>query len=190
MTSRATTHRPLRCAAALGAGLLAATALTACAAGNDAQTAEEHAAIDGTIAHVGAIDVDDLSLSPPSGAAYPPGSNVAAHLVLINDGQQPDALIDVSSRAFRGWRVSGARTSSAGTAAARKTPPPVPLPAGEAVGFNEPDTGRTLTLVGLDRRLYPGTQIQLSFTFRRAGTVRAWVPVQLSSSQPTAMAPA
>jgi copper(I)-binding protein len=189
MTSRATAPRPLRLAASLGAGLLAATALTACAAGNDAETAEEHATIDGTIVHAGPLDLDGLSLAAPSGPAYPPGSDVVVHLVVINDGDHADALVGVRASAFRGWRVSEGPAPTVATArAGRTSPEAVSLPAGSSVGFDEPDTRRTLTLVGLERRLYAGNQIRVSFIFRRAGTVHAWVPVQLSPSRSAAMA--
>jgi copper(I)-binding protein len=91
----------------LGVGLAVAAALvtSACAAGQQAATANEQSTIDGANASVGTINLRAAVLEAPSGntAFWPAGSDVALKVVIVNNGTKPDRLVSVTSPAFSDW---------------------------------------------------------------------------------------
>jgi hypothetical protein len=194
----------------IGVALTVAAALltSACAAGQHAQTADEHSTIDGTSADVGGINLRGLSIEAPSGstAYYPPGADVQVKLVIVNNAQQADQLTSITSPAFRSW---GAYQSTAdadaviSAHAATSSPPPsasaAPLPTPQQavtivgngrVGWATPEATGALLLVSAKKSIYPATTIPVTFTFANAGTVTVQVPVALSSSPPSSVIPA
>lgn len=173
----------------VGIGLAAVAALltSACAAGQQAQTATEKSTLDGTYAKIGNITLGGLSLVSPAAGNWPKGSDAPVRVVIANDGQQPDTLTSITSPSIAGWQVSGSAAAARVSAAAGATATPsgsstsVTVPAGKRVSFGVPEAKGTLRLTGLKQTLYPGSSISMTFTFRRAGTVTTDVPVQLSA---------
>jgi hypothetical protein len=91
----------------LGLALAVAAALltSACAAGQQAGTANELPTLNGTNASVGAIDLRGLVIESPSGTTpyYPIGSDAAIKLVLVNTGTKADQLTSITSTSFSDW---------------------------------------------------------------------------------------
>lgn len=161
----------------IGVGVAVATALltSACAAGQQAQTANELPTLDGVNASVGAMDLRGLAIESPSGASYAPGSDPAITVVLVNSGRDADSLTSISSASATGW---GASASIGGTPATS----PVTVDAGDRVSYGVPESNASLVLRGLKAQLWPGNSITLTFTFAKAGSVSVVVPVQLSAN--------
>lgn len=189
----------------IGIGLIAvlATTLTsACAAGKEAQTAEEIPAIDGTSASVGQIRLDMFALNAPGDDAtsHAVGSDVRVRLVLTNDSMKPDTLTDVSTPAAAGWAIYNSsaeaeqveaadEADSGGTAGTTApTAPPsgatsVKVPAGKSVGFDTPSSSKVMLLLNLSKKLYPGMSVPITVTFSHSGSKTIVVPVQLTKGQ-------
>lgn len=93
----------------------AATLLTAaCAAGQQAQTANQKETLDGTTAHVGSITLGGLAIQTPSNGSYSAGSDAPLRVVIVNSGGKPDKLTSITSPSITGW---GAYRSQADVAA-------------------------------------------------------------------------
>jgi hypothetical protein len=215
----------------IGLGLAVAAALltTACAAGQQAATANEQATLDGVNRTLGSIALRGLAIEAPAATSYAPGSSARLRLVIVNTGETTDKLTSITSSAASGWaayrtiaaadRAVAAQRSSTGTspstssssasestsastsesaasapssASAPRVPSPlqsVSLPPGGRVSWGVPDATGALLLTGTRGRLYPGTIVQVTFTFELAGTITVPVPIQLSSSPDTSVIP-
>lgn len=184
------------------AALTAAALLTAgCTAGQRAQTADEQETLDGTTVRVGQyITLGGLALVTPSkGPSWARGANVPINAVVVNNGRQADKLTSITSSAITSWgaypSLFQAMSADAGTSggAPASAPSPVDVPAQSRVAFSANSgsaaSTRVLVVTGIKAPLYPGSSIQLTFTFANAGSVTAQVPVQLSSSPNTAVVP-
>lgn len=174
MDAKPATARLVRIAAAVAA---AALLTSACAAGQQAITSEEQPTLDGTNGSVGSINLRGVTLqSPPSSAVnYPTGSKVAIRLVLVNNGSQPDTLTSVTSPAFKSWHA---------------TPPTsVDIHPGTRTSWGTPEAKGQLLLINTTKVLFPGTTIQMTFSFATAGSVTLTVPIALSSSPNTSPIP-
>jgi copper(I)-binding protein len=81
------------------AGLVVAggLALSACASGQVAQTAQMKPTVDGQMAQVGALAIRDAALDYPAGGVYERGSDARLRMVVVNGGIAPDSLVSVSS---------------------------------------------------------------------------------------------
>jgi copper(I)-binding protein len=106
-----------------------------------------------------------------------------------------------SSSAGSGAPGTGASGSGAASSSAPATPSSTPtqlptpstsvaLPAGTSVSWSVPDAKGALLLMHLKQRLYPGTTVQLTFTFAEAGTITVQVPIALSASAYSSVIPA
>jgi copper(I)-binding protein len=220
----------------IGLGLAVAAVLltSACAAGQQAATANQQATLDGVNQSIGSIGLRGLTIEPPDGRSYAPGSDASIKLVIVNSGTKADRLVSISSPVATGWAayrttadaglVEAARsstaapsspaasssaagsasasssasgsTSAAGSASASSPPASssaaalplptpltsVPIPAGGRVSWGVPEATGALLLVHITKRLYPGTTIQMTFTFANAGPITLAVPIHLSSS--------
>lgn len=197
---------------AFRAALVAASAAVltaACAAGQHAATAEQQPALDGTQGQVGSIELEGVSLHAPTQPAYAPGSDVAMTVYIVNNGHTGDTLTKVTSPAFPGgWDVVAADSMSAGAGAPSSTTPsaaaspatgtPLLVGAGAAVGLGltqlDSQGGRStqvLVLKGLSGKpLYPGTTVQITFTFANAGAATLSVPVQITTTPNSQTLPA
>lgn len=228
----------------------AAVLTSACAAGQQASTANEKPTIDGTNISVGSMALRGLLIDAPTGATpyYPAGSDASVKLVLVNTGQKADQLVSITSPAFSSWgafattaqagavvdadqskqaaatattssaasssAASGTTTASAsgtatgsasgsasasGSPSSTPTPTQLPLPQpsrsvqlkpGSRTSWGTPEATGTLLLLGTKQVIYPGTTIQVTFTFANAGSVTVAVPIALSSSPRASVIPA
>jgi copper(I)-binding protein len=108
----------------LGIGLAVAAALltSACAAGQQASTANQKPTLDGTNATVGSMALRGLVIEAPDrGVNYPVGSDAAIKLVLVNTGSKPDRLVSITTKAAADW--GSFSTADAATVAAADTAP-------------------------------------------------------------------
>jgi periplasmic copper chaperone A len=163
-----------------------AVALTAgCAAGQDAQTAEEVPSLDGTQGQVGAMILNAVALRTPSGSSWAPGASVSLTAHITNNGRATDSLKSVSSPEFsKGWTVVPfAQNVTTGSS----QPAPQRIGAGNAIGYGFENlnsdgahSANAIYLRGLTSRLWPGSSVKVTFTFASAGSTTLTVPVQLS----------
>jgi copper(I)-binding protein len=167
---------------ALGAAVLTA----ACAAGQQAQTAEEKSSVDATQGGVGKIQLVGVAMRAPSGTSYASGSSVPLIAYIVNNGQTSDQLVKIASTAFKGWSVVPSKSVTTATSGATTAAGPAQtIGAGSALGFglqNLTPSGagspKTIMLSGLAMRLYPGSSIKITFSFANAGDATLTVPVQ------------
>lgn len=178
----------------IGAAVVAALLTGACAAGQQAQTADESPTLDGTNADVGHMALRGLAIEPPHGVAYQKGSTATVRVVIVNRGHSPDRLTSITSPAASGWAAYGGK--AAGATAASSPAPEVLKPLssvtvapGARVSFGVPEATGSLLLTQVKQPLYAGAQISLRFTFADAGSVAVQVPVQLSTNAPTVILP-
>jgi copper(I)-binding protein len=172
--------------------VLAAAALTAaCAAGQQAQTANENPSIDGTSGAVGSIRLEGVALHTPPKSSYPAGATVPMSVYIANSGTTPDTLVNVTSDAFKGWDVvptPAVQAAPAAGAAASGAPQRVGPGASVGLGLqnlapNGNSSAETLVLQGLADSaapLYPGQAVRVTFTFAKAGQTTLTVPVKIS----------
>jgi copper(I)-binding protein len=90
----------------VGIGIAVAAALltSACAAGQQAQTAYEKPTLDGVNADIGSIHIRGMVIDPPvSSAHYSSGDNTTVKVIFVNTGDKPDALVSINSPAISDW---------------------------------------------------------------------------------------
>ncbi|HET6876574.1 MAG TPA: hypothetical protein VFH38_03510 [Jatrophihabitans sp.] len=87
----------------IGLAVAAALLASACAAGQQAQTADEKPTLDGTNADVGAIALRAIAIEAPTQVSYKPGDDAPISIVLVNSSSKPDTLTSVRSSAASGW---------------------------------------------------------------------------------------
>lgn len=156
--------------AAVGAALVVAS----CAAGQITQTDTQVAAIDGTSADIGNIEIRNAEIASPASdgsgpAVYPKGSDAEAVIWLVNEGEQPDELVSARSDAAQKATLEGSRV----------VPPERTLVLSpEPMGTGNPVQG-SLTLEGLKHQLRPGEMVEVTLTFRDAGQVTFELPVTM-----------
>jgi len=145
----------------------AALAISGCASGQIAQTAQQVAAIDGGNGRIGHIGVLNALLAKPAGADYRKGTDAALQLWIANDGLADDTLATVETPAASKVSISG----------------PAVVPGQSLKDF----TGQTvkITLQGLTRDITFGQSVPMTFTFRSAGTVTINVPVETPDARTT-----
>jgi len=122
--------------------VLAVTGLTlgisACSAGQQAQTASIQATVDGANADIGPIALRDIKLAYPDGGRYTKGSSARLEFVAVNDGDQSDELVDVrtdaASRVTLASAPSTAEASASATASGSASPSGTPSATGSASG--------------------------------------------------------
>jgi copper(I)-binding protein len=179
---------------AAGGALLTA----ACGAGQIAATADEKPAVDATNGTVGKIQIVGVALHSPSGKSYASGASVPLSAYIVNNGESADKLVKVSSSEFGGWDVVSTPSLAAGPSGApsASTQPatngaPQTIGAGSAVGFgleNLSASGagspETLVLLGYKgpQPLFPGSAVNVTFTFANAGQATLTVPVELTNT--------
>ena len=170
--------------------LSTAVLTAACAAGQQAQTANERPTLDGTQATIGKISLGGVALHAPTDNSYPAGSTVAMSIHIVNNGQRPDTLTNVSSPAFGGWdvvstpSVQTSGTTGSGGGSPQKIGPQAAISLGLGdLTSNGTGSATTLVLTGLKSKsapLYPGTAVKITFTFAKAGSKTLVVPVQIT----------
>jgi hypothetical protein len=193
--------------------LSAAVLTAACAAGQQAQTANEKPSIDGTQGSVGSIQLDNVALHTPPSNSYAAGDSVPMSVYIANNGTTADTLTGVTSTAFTGWSVVATSSVPTGSASASASPSGLGAPpastsasapasgpaqqvgAGLAVGLGQTNldgdgkgSDETLLLTGLADKsspLYPGMTVKVTFTFAKAGQTTLTVPVRIGSTPNT-----
>jgi copper(I)-binding protein len=195
--------------AALAAGAL--LVLGGCAAGQDAQTAEETPVVDGVSANVGDIALRAVAVAPPPNNSHAKGSDATLQLVIVNSGSTDDQLTGVSTLAATQVRMfadaqaaspgatsaspgapsasPGATSASPGATSASPGSPTtisrVNLPAGLAVPFGYSPDQPVIQLHDLTEQLFPAQTIQLTFQFGKAGMVTFTAAVHLAPGPST-----
>jgi copper(I)-binding protein len=182
----------------IGLGLVMAAAMlvtSACAAGKQAQTANERPTIDGSNAQIGDIALRDIAIQAPASGTYETGQDAVLIGIIVNDGAKPDQLTDVTTKAANGWGAfkSASDASAVATADQAGTPasasPGATLPIagksvsvkpGERASFGVPNSTGAILLTDLTGRLYPAQTVKITFRFAHAGSVTMYVPVQIT----------
>ena len=123
-------NRALR-AATMGVLLLSPVALTACSAGQVAQTATQNRDKVGPEAAVGDIMLRQITLAHPQGGRYEEGDSAELQLAIVNGDTESDTLVGIEGEAFDGVVVSGqaaAVPTTPGAAPVATTPATPPTP--------------------------------------------------------------
>lgn len=130
----------------LGVAVAAALVTAGCAAGQQASTANEQPTLDGVDGSVGPINLRGLQVETPTGnlVAYPVGSDVAIRLVIVNNGQQTDRLVSITSPAISDWGAF-ASTAAAGQVVAADSATPTPTHSPKATPTSTPTHSPTPT---------------------------------------------
>ena len=97
------------------AGLVVAggLALSACASGQIAQTAQMSPTVDGQMAQVGSLAIRNVALDYPVGGVYERGSDARLRMVVVNGGVAPDSLVSVSSPVATNVTISAGGSAEA-----------------------------------------------------------------------------
>jgi copper(I)-binding protein len=182
-----------RIARRAGVALAAVLLSSSCAAGQHAQTLDVVPALDGTYGTAGRLRLDGVAIPTPSDSSYAAGANVPLALTLVNSGNSPDTLVNVTSSDFTGWGIvdnadAGSASASKGADTGLTVAPNSAQRLGLVTQGGSSDASpRTLVLMGLAADaapLRPGSSVDLTFRFANAGTTTLHVPVQLAS-EPT-----
>ena len=152
----------------------AALALSGCAAGQIAQTADQVAAIDGANADAGEIGIRNVLLAEPTETnGYAAGTDARVLLIVSNIGLNADTLTAVSSSVAESATIEG--TAGGGTAE---------VPAQTLVDMST-EEGAQISLDGLTRDVFFGESIPVTFTFAQAGSMTVNVPVEIPTERST-----
>lgn len=177
-------NRALR-TAIVGVALFSPVALTACSAGQVAQTATQERDQTGAMAEVGDITLRAVELAYPRGGSYDAGDDAELQLAIVNTGDEADALVSVEGEGFGSAELSGGSAE-----ATTGTPTGSPSAAGSGEIELPPDTtvfvgegDVDVTLTDLDESLTVGQYVTLDLTFEDAGEVTVRVPVANPDSE-------
>jgi len=172
-----------RIALIVATGAVATSLLSACGAGQIAQTARQVAPIEGSQINRGGIAIRNAEVATPPGGTYAVGGDAPLYVAIATDDQTSDTLTGVTSNAAPSVNVvslgtaSVAATPSASASAAPSTSAPMDVRLAPASLTEFKDGSAYLQLRGLTRTLTPGTTVRVTFSFARAGDVTLDVPV-------------
>jgi copper(I)-binding protein len=107
---------PARVASVVAGALIAALALTGCAAGQKAATAVETPVVDGNSVNVGPISVRAASVGAPTQNSWATGSDVPLQMFIINEGTTSDQLVSISTPSAKSVAFYSSVTASGATA--------------------------------------------------------------------------
>ncbi|MCK9896319.1 hypothetical protein [Frankia sp. AgB32] len=148
----------------VGVALLASTITTAgvagCAAGTDALTNLARTTTNSTAGSVGAITLRNVYLAGPVAK----GGSAPIVSAFFNASGDPDTLVSVSSPDAAGGRPS--------------TPAQIPAGGGQVFIAD----GSAPSLQGINQNLLIGSELPITFTFAKAGSVTLDVPVEPPAS--------
>jgi copper(I)-binding protein len=150
----------------------AALALVGCGAGQITQTDSQVAAVDGAFGDVGnTLALRDVLIPYPNNQqdTYPIGSTVPVLFTIINQGNNTDELIAVTSPAASQTLVLGTRQIPPGTTVL-STAGAVPLTSPLVVG-------ELRVVLTTTQPLHAGLNTPITFQFRHAGKVTLPVPM-------------
>jgi copper(I)-binding protein len=162
---------PSRTRAIAGAAVLA-LALTGCGGGFDIEEWEGP----GQNARSGDVLLRYARLgSPPvDNEQFPAGSDVPLYLWLVNEGEQPDALVSVTTEGGEDVVVVAADGQPAQF--------PVELPPTEDVQLGV-DDDMHLVVLGIEEPMRAGDNIPMTFTFEQAGEIATMVHARVPASE-------
>ncbi len=156
-------NRALR-AAIVGVALFSPVALSACSAGQVAQTATQERDTVGAMAQVGDITLRQVNLAYPRSGSYDAGDDVELTMAVVNTGDEADTLVSVEGEGFGDAEISGTATGTTASASGE-----IELPPGVTVFVGSDDV--TITLSDLDESVTVGQHLSLVLTFENAGEV-------------------
>jgi hypothetical protein len=176
--NRIKSHSSAVSVALAACGLAAAATLSGCSAGQVAQTASQHPAINGTSATLGTISLRNVHLRAPQQSDYvKPGSEVELLFVASNDSpDSADKLTSITSE-FGTVSLSG----------------DTKLPAADVLIVGEPD-GQVAALeateksdvakamVDISKPITNGLTYDFTFNFEKAGQTTVPVPISAGES--------
>ncbi|WP_448614350.1 hypothetical protein [Modestobacter sp. URMC 112] len=123
----------------MGALLLSPVALSACSAGQVAQTATQVRDKVGGTATIGDLTIRDAQLEFPDEGVYEAGSDASLLVAISNTGQEEDTLVGISGEGFAAAELVGPPATpeptdvdATGTPTATPTPSPTAAPGGTA----------------------------------------------------------
>ena len=134
-------NRALR-AAAMGVLLLSPVALSACSAGQVAQTADQDRDRVGGMADAGHIAIRQARLAYPDSGEYQPGGDAQLLVAITNGGQTGDTLVSITGQDFTGAVVTPPATATPTTAASST---PTTAASSTAAATGSTTTGSTAT---------------------------------------------
>jgi copper(I)-binding protein len=147
----------------------------------------------GTNAELGAILLRSVHVEAPSDPDYDPGDDPVVWFTLLNEGREPDTLLALSSPVAANAQIRRDDdcdgTAEAVSELTLLPVDPRPNPSVSGVGPFDAYFGR---LTDLNRQVYAGTTIPVTFAFEKAGsiTVDAFVqPSTASRPAPTGWCP-
>jgi copper(I)-binding protein len=158
-------------------GLLAASALAGCSAGQVSQVATQEPAVNGIAGKVGPISLRNVHIQAgETGDALEPGSDVALIFTAINNST------DANDRLVRITSDVGTVTLTGNTA----------LPAGTSLAVGSPDgvdafsaaeaAGAAGASVALAKPIRNGLTYDFTFTFQKAGAATLTVPISAGNA--------
>ena len=149
-----------------------ALALVGCAN----QATPDVSAVDGAFGNAGnTIALRDVLIPNPRARqeAYPAGSTVPVLLAIVNQGNQADKLVAVTSPAAGQVQMMGTTEIPPGdTVVSTASSAPINAP-----GTSPMVLGRLRIMLTLNRVLHAGLNTPLTFEFQQAGTVTLSVPM-------------
>ena len=146
--------------------LASALALSGCASGKIAQTAQEVSSVSSGGGQVGQINLMNVEFQTPASTSYAKGSTAPLDMWVSNDSITADTLTQVTSPVAAKVEIQGTAT--------------VPGQSLEDFG-----TKYKIALTGLTAPIVYGVSVPVTFTFQRAGTVTINVPVAIPGERTT-----
>jgi copper(I)-binding protein len=174
----AVNRRALR-AAAMGVLLLSPVALTACSAGQVAQTATQQQNL-GNNVDLGTLHLRSLQLPYPTGGAYSSGDDARLLGAIASSGGTDDTLVSITGDSFTGVEVVNPNAAAPVAAGGNTSSVDLAVPAGGTLVFGN-GTGPSVTLVGLTKDVGVGQYVDVTFTFQQGGVITVPVPVATSA---------
>jgi copper(I)-binding protein len=162
----------------MGVLLLSPVALTACSAGQIAQTEEQVRDKTGGTANVGQLSLRALELPYPTGGVYTAGGDARLIGTIVSNSPSDDTVQSITGDGFSSVDVVNPdATAGTGTGTGSLG---LTVPAGGTLFLGD-GTGPAVTLVGLSDTMGVGQFLDVTFTFQQAGQVTVQVPVGTSA---------
>jgi copper(I)-binding protein len=156
-------------AATIGVLVLSPVVLSACSAGQIAQTATQDRDIRGGQGDVGDIHLRAATTAYPESGFYEEGGDALLEVAIGNSGDADDELVDISGPGFESYTVA----LPLGAEDIEFTDSGFDVPAGQNVYVGS--GGPIVVLEDLSSTITPAQALEVTFTFRDAGEVT--VPV-------------
>ena len=140
--------------------LASALALSGCASGKIAQTAQQVSAVSSGNGKIGDIDVLNVQFDTPDAASYPKGGTAPLQIWVSNDSINPDTLTSITTPVATKVEIQGTATAT-------------------AKSLEDFGTKYKIALTGLTAPITYGVSVPVTFTFKTAGTLTINVPVEI-----------